>query len=392
MTRWPPLARIRLYTLLLLTCMLAITARFFVDHMLSDAATAKPARDFIAFWATSKLSLAGMPEMAYDLKQLVQVIASTVGYERLFAWLYPPTFQIFVMPLAWLPYRTAFVFFSIASLAIYYYSARKLVNEKHYGLAILAFPAVYLCIIYGQNSLITAALAMLGLHYLDKRPVLAGFFIGLLAVKPQMAMLFPVAMVIGRHWRAAGSAILTQVACVLASLLLFGSKTWLAFIAAAEQPRLWLENGSLSWEKMISVFALARIIGADVATAYIVHGLIALLFIGVMINVWRRSDDLCLRGSSLILATMVTTPYAHEYELVWFAPALLLLSLHGQRHGWLRWQREALLFAWLTPLFNWVATAPAGQQPSPLPLLAELAMLATLLFTMHRPHLLPRPS
>lgn len=392
MNRWPSLERINLYTLIILACMLSITAVFVTDHLISTAPTARPARDFIAFWATSKLTLAGQPEVAYDLNKLVKVIASTVGYERKFAWLYPPTFQIFVTPFSLLPYKVAYGIFIGLSITCFYLSARKLVQTHGFALAIISFPAVYICILYGQNSLITASLAMLGIYHLDKRPLLSGFFIGLLAIKPQMAIIFPIALLAGKHWRTLLSAATTQAICIITSLYFFGTKTWLAFIASADQPRHWLESGSLSWEKMISVFALCKILGANTSIAYIVHSLVALGFIAAMIHVWRNSSDLCLRGASLILATLTTTPYAHEYEMVWLAGPLLLLSRYGLNHGWHLWQREILLLAWLTPLFNWVITAPAGQQPTPLTLFIELAMLFSIMTAMYFPKMLEKTS
>ena len=252
-------------------------------------------------------------------------------------------------------------------------------------LGIIAFPAVYLCIIYGQNSLITAALAMLAIHCLNRHQILAGLLAGLLATKPQLAVLFPLAFLAGSYWRAFTAAAATQLMLIICSLHYLGPATWRAFLGSASQPRIWLESGMLSWEKMISVFAFCRILGADTTLAYVLHGLVALGFIAAMLHVWRRSNDMHLRGSSLILATLATSPYVQEYEQVWLAIPLLLLTREGVLRGWLPWQREALLLGWLTPLFNWMLTAPEGQQASPVTLIVELALLAVTLRAMRRP-------
>ncbi|WP_443798111.1 glycosyltransferase 87 family protein, partial [Burkholderia vietnamiensis] len=54
----------------------------------------------------------------------------------------------------------------------------------------------------GQTSLASAALAGLGLLALNRRPVAAGICFALLTVKPQIAVLFPLALLCAAQWRA----------------------------------------------------------------------------------------------------------------------------------------------------------------------------------------------
>lgn len=389
---WPSHKRINQYALVLLLLMLVITAKFIFENFLSDTDTARPARDFIAFWASSKLTLAGTPEVAYNMAALIAVMKEAVGYENGFAWLYPPTLQLLTAPLATIDYKWAYSAFMMASLALYLFSAVRLANDSRYTLGIIAFPPIYICIVYGQISLLTASLAMLGLHCMQRRPMLSGILIGLLAIKPQMAILFPIAMLAGRHWRAMAAAATTQITLITASLICFGIKPWHGFLASTGQARAWLEDGQLSWEKLISAFALSKMLGATTPQAYFIQGLVALAAIGVLAHVWRQTTNFQLRGSALILATLIATPYAYEYELVWLIIPLLLQTQYGLAHGWHKWQREILLLGWLTPLFNWAITIPAGQQPTPLALGVEVSMLASIMLALHRPDLLEKRS
>ena len=60
---------------------------------------------------------------------------------------------------------------------------------------------------HGQNGFLTAALLGGALHWLDRRPWLAGVLIGCLAYKPQFGVLIPVALLAGRpmeHHRRGG--------------------------------------------------------------------------------------------------------------------------------------------------------------------------------------------
>src|SRR5258706_6960278 len=70
----------------------------------------------------------------------------------------------------------------------------------------LAAPAVFINAVGGQNGTWTAALFGGGLGLLERRPLLAGGLLGLLIYKPQLGLLIPVALLAGRHLRAAAAA------------------------------------------------------------------------------------------------------------------------------------------------------------------------------------------
>src|SRR5258705_13552814 len=77
-----------------------------------------------------------------------------------------------------------------------------------------AFPAVFINAGHGQNGFLTAALLGAALHWLDRRPWLAGLFIGCLAYKPQFGVLISIALLAGQRWSPIGAAILTAAALV----------------------------------------------------------------------------------------------------------------------------------------------------------------------------------
>lgn len=391
MFNWPPEKRINLYLIVLLTLMLSIIAKFILENFISIDTSARPARDFIAFWATSKLTLAGHPDAAYKLENITSIIKTTVGYEELLPWLYPPTHQILITPLALLPYKLAYGIFILISLIAYIYSCNKIAkNNKTIILGAISFPAIYLCGIYGQNSILTASIAILSIYYIKKRPLISGLLVGLLATKPQLALVFPIVLLAGFHWKAILSAIATQATLVIISLYFLGKSTWLAFFKTIEQPKQWMESGQLSWEDMISTFAFSKTLGADTAIAYAIHLSVAALFIFVAIAAWNKSDNINLRGSSLALAALATTPYAQEYELVWLIIPLIFLTQNGIQYGWHKLQKEILIIAWLTPLLKWAMNIPEGQQANPLVIISEIAMLVSIIICAKYPETLKR--
>ena len=72
---------------------------------------------------------------------------------------------------------------------------------------------------------------------------------------------------------------------------------------------------------------------------------------------WRRDIPMPLKGSILLLGTLLATPYgAYDYDLVLLAPVIAWLVLEGIQRGWRSGEKAALAMAWLLPLLGpWVA-------------------------------------
>src|SRR5205085_1838973 len=66
--------------------------------------------------------------------------------------------------------------------------------------------------------------------WLDRRPIAAGILIGLLTLKPQLGILFPVMLIASARWRVFASATITALALAAATALVFGPQVWLDFI------------------------------------------------------------------------------------------------------------------------------------------------------------------
>ena len=93
----------------------------------------------------------------------------------------------------------------------------------------LASPFAAWNFLIGQNGFLTASLLRASLLLLERRPVLAGVFIGCLTYKPQFGIFLPVALIAARQWRACVSAAVTVISLVAASAATFGVDGWVAF-------------------------------------------------------------------------------------------------------------------------------------------------------------------
>jgi hypothetical protein len=77
-----------------------------------------------------------------------------------------------------------------------------------------------------HTGFLTAALMGLSLAFIERRPWISGIFLGLLTYKPQFGLLFPVALLASRNWRALGSATASTVVLGVTAAIAFGYAGW----------------------------------------------------------------------------------------------------------------------------------------------------------------------
>lgn len=323
--------------------------------------------DFLAFWSASHIALNGHAADAYDIARLFEAEKIAVpGVKAVYAWFYPPTFYLLILPLAWLPYALSYIVFSAATLAGFMLAIRRILTGPNTLLLLVAFPGIFFNLVQGQNGFLTAALAATALALLDRRPVLAGVFVGLLIIKPHLAILFPVALLGTGRWKSAFAAGITALVFFALSVLVLKVDTAHAFLDSLQQARLMLENGALPLDKMPTWFAFARLLGLGTGIAYALHLLVAALVAVAVAVVWRQRKPYYLRASALFTGTFLISPYLFDYDMVWLAFPMAWIGMETVRSGWLRWEREVLAAAWLAPLLVPVVANTATLQIGPL--------------------------
>jgi len=332
--------------------------------------------DFITFWAASWLGLHGEAASAYDLLSIHAVERMAIEGTPIFAWFYPPTYLLMTLPLALLPYAWAWLAFMSATILPFWLLMRHLLINKRGALwLVAAFPGLWVNLMHGQNAGLTTALAGGALLLIRSHPWLAGLFIALLAIKPHMALLFPLALMLIGAWRTMLSAALCTLILIGISVLVFGIPTWLAWYDGLQIARTLNEVGSLPWAKMPTVFASLRMLDASITVAYTGQLLSAGLATLLMIKVWLRTEEIALRGSAFVLATLLVSPHYFDYDLLWLALPLVWLGKRGIEHGWLRGERELLVIAWLLPITGPTLATITGLQAMPLVVLILLLVV-----------------
>jgi hypothetical protein len=359
-THWLSRERLRVYPRILLVMYAVAALGYALANLDQLRATANPlGSDFMAFYTGSAMALAGQASQVFDLEAFLRAQRTLFpGFEGVgYGWFYPPTFLLLVLPLALLPYLLSLLVFSAGGVAAWLVALRRAIGRTGAGWLIAAFPGLWICLVQGQNGLLTAALAAGSLLLLRRSPTLSGVLLGLLAIKPHLAVLFAVALLAARAWRTLWVAAATAVAFLGASLVVLGRQTFTAWLDSLQVARIATEEGLLPWSKMPSPFAMLRLVGVPVPWAYVGHAVLAVAAAGAVWLVWRRTDSLALRGAALMAATFLANPYAFDYDLAWLAFPIAWLAGYGLEHGWRRGDREVLVAAWILPA---VSTALAS--------------------------------
>lgn len=350
---WLTAERVNVYSWIFLVIFVIFTGSFIFESFISTTAKdPRPDRDFITYFAAAELAEQGRATDAYDLEKMHAAEKAVWANSEKYAWFYPPTFHALVKPLAALDYKPAFALFISITLLIYLLAVKALAHPHSILLPAAAFPAVLVNIIYGQNAFLTAGVVILVFTTLYPRPVLSGVLIGFLVIKPQMAVLFPLLLICGSHWQAFISAAITSTAICLLSTWSIGIDAWPAFFQSLSEARGYLEHGMLRWSQMISIFANVKQLGGSTELAYGIHMAWAGMLLMLAIVTWLRTQDLALRATTFVLASLHFSPYMYDYELVWLALPLTLLAIRGIHSGWLRFEREFLLITWLFPFID----------------------------------------
>jgi hypothetical protein len=331
--------------------------------------------DFINFYAASDLALHGRLAEAYDIGRMEAaeqaIVPAAAG--QVVPWQYPPSFALMILPLALLPYAVAFVLFTVVTAALYLWLVRAIFPDRRAVLAALAFTAVLVNTLGGQNGFLSAALLGGGLLLLETRPIAAGALLGLLTYKPHLGLLVPFVLAAGGYWRTIGAAAVTAALFALAAWLAFGGESWQAFWHLLPTAGDYFRSGVLPWDKMASVFPATRLLGASVAVATALQAIVAVAVLALCILAWRRGGSLASRVALAVSGTALAVPALYDYDLVVLAVPMAILAAEAVRSGWMPGERLLLVIAWLMPMIGSPLARYAHLPLMPLVLLALFA-------------------
>ena len=333
-----------------------ITALYYVwtiawiEPIPRDATTLVVGRDFLNFWMYGRAAWLPDPSRFYNVHLYQDMLATFLG--SLYPgqnWSYPPSIMFLAAPFGRLPYLAALACWTAVGLAFFVWTVSRYVGERRLLAPILLSPAVVFCLISGQNSLATTAILLIIMTYLDRRPLLAGLLIGILTLKPQLGLLFPVMLAASGRWRAFSVAAVTALVIAAATAAVFGPQAWIDFIREG----LPAQNAVLADPERIAtpyyptIFMNLRGTGTSYPLAMAVQACFAALAVGAVFFAYRARKDADPRmlAALFFACSICAVPYLLSYDLVPMTCVAISLLAAGKLDE--RGQIIAKLVYWL---------------------------------------------
>jgi hypothetical protein len=303
--------------------------------------------DFVSFWAAGRLTLGGHASAAYDIAQhhkVEQLVAPHVG---LIPFPYPPPFLFLVTPFALAPFGLAFTLWSGVTAAFYAFAASRAAPLR------FAFSIAPACVDFmiAQSGFLMCGMFILGLTLIASAPFMAGAVLGLLILKPQMALLLPIAMLAGREWRVIGGAVASSTVALFLGLIVFGAETYQAFWNILPHYVGYMRDSRLPWYQIASPFGLARFSGVPQTAALTIHFLIAVTATALTARAWWLKLD--ARIPILAASTMLISPYFFTYDSLLIIVPIGWLLRHNIRPGLFALIWALTFFPIITSLSPW---------------------------------------
>jgi len=196
---------------------------------------------------------------------------------------------------------------------------------------------------------------------MERRPWLAGCFLGLLTYKPHLGLLFPIVLIAAGRWRVFAAAAATATALSLASLAAFGPDAWYAFVhALAAGSQSTLSQGSTGWGKLQTTYGFVRWLGGSEVLAWSVHGLVVVTCAIALCVLWRSRIPFVLKAAALATGALLATPYLFLYDLIAVAVPMAFLLRAGMASEVATYEWVGIGLASLSILLYPAFEAPVG--------------------------------
>lgn len=276
-------------------------------------------RDFINVWSAGRLLIEDRLAILYDMPAYHLWQVAQFGPIGVHNFSYPPLVLPLMLPFGALPYPVALAAWLGLTGALFVHAARPWWRAET-GLPawlVLATPAALVNVWAGHYGFLIGALLLYGWRALEGgRPRLAGLCFGLIAIKPHLAILVPLVLLIRGEWRAIAAAAATVGALVAASLLLFPAWLWQAYLTGTAAAQVAMIDAGDGFFRYMSTSLATGIIawGVPRDAAMLVQAALGLVAVVLVALAARRAR---LRDTALLAATgtFLILPYGFNYDL-----------------------------------------------------------------------------
>jgi hypothetical protein len=336
--------------------------------------------DFLSEWTAGYIVREGNASRLYDQAYVseVQHDPGKVGIDfeknSLLLLFYPPAYYLLVMPFSLLPIQLAAMLFCcvmagclIAAAAL---AARTCPDHPRafawmVFVSFLFFPMIH-SLNTGQKGtlwllIFTAVLVLL--H--AKRSFTAGLVFGLLALKPPLAIVLGLAMLVKGQWRFLGGCAISVFGVVALSFA-FGPDTFMRFLDTATHAPDFTLRPDYPLETEHTLYGFFAMLLRGHATAFVIKTLAALMALATLVVLWRLlrgpleigSEWFTIQFAGITLATVLASPKLLTYDMtIVLLPIFLFARLAALRPAWIEIHRTKLILA-AVGLFIVCSSAP----------------------------------
>jgi alpha-1,2-mannosyltransferase len=347
---------------LLFAMCLATQADLNLSHQLSGT---RFGGDFVSFWNAAHRVRHGDIAAIYDPDAWDRILSNMSIHLPLSWFVYPPFTLFGLWPLGDATYNEAVLAWSLVPLAFYFALIVLLAKRSGLGLdanpacenswsrapayaVLVAFslPFVSANLFCGQTGTLITVFFLGTAYFSPMRPVLAGICIGLLAIKPQMGLLMPFALLASGQWRVVAVAATTVLCLIVLSTIWLGIDIWTDYFRMSLLFGHFIGTGYAGIRPLaLGPYVSLQAAGMPAALAVFFQVAVSVAVVTAIIQAfWRGKADqqelekedgrLDLKWGLLAPGTLLTTPYALSYDTPLLMLSIIPLLARGWRDGW----------------------------------------------------------
>ena len=286
-------------------------------------------RDFLSFWTAGKAAWDPGPARFYDFATYQAEIAPLVGPDYPGqVWSYPPSMMLLAWPLKFLPYFAALALWTVIGPMLFLLTVSRWNRDWSLLVAAVLCPAALFGLVSGQIAFLATAVILAALRFRNTRPWLAGALLGLLTIKPQLGLFFPLLLLAERNWRVIGIATVWAVAITALTTLIWGTEVWTAYLTEgiANHSSVLAQAKPIIAPFMPTVLMNLRGAGVPLPVAEIVQAAASLFAAGLILWHFRhaRPEDDWRGNAGFLAAATFGAPYMLSYDTLALVTAMLL--------------------------------------------------------------------
>lgn len=288
--------------------------------------------DFDLFHVIGRAIGGGELDKAYHIESLMDLMQKYSAFREPIPWAYPPPYNLVLAPFGLLPIAVAYALFVGITFAAWLWVLKRQAGAMMILPILMTFPGVFVELSAGQNGFLTAFLLGLAATFLLENRKGAGVPLGLMVIKPHLAVTLGLAALLKRRFVVIVIAAATAlVVCGLATLA-FGPGIWQAYRDAVKENVGFLDKGYFPTARMVTAYAVMQSLNLGSNLAFAAQTLVTVLVLAANLHIGLKKDLRSALGFALVTAPMIS-PYAYDYDTPIVTVGLALVVAPLIRHS-----------------------------------------------------------